>query len=88
MAAQLSEILGIPYISLDPLFWQPGWGTIPKEEFQAKVQKILDEAERGWIVDGQYLNHLGGLIDSQATDRICGTPATVAYAYILTRVVA
>lgn len=76
-AAQLSEILDIPYISLDTIFWQPNWGTIPDDTFKAEVQKALDQHEHGWIVDGHYDSKLGDLVESQATDVICGTFATV-----------
>jgi adenylate kinase family enzyme len=77
LAAQLSEILGIPFVSLDTMHWLPNWESVPAEEFKVLVQKALDQNERGWIVDGNYHTKLGGLVESQATDTICGTLSTV-----------
>lgn len=77
LAAQLSEILGIPFVSLDTIHWLPNWGCVPAEEFKVLVQKALDQDERGWIIDGNYHSKLGDFVESQATDTICGTLSAV-----------
>jgi len=71
LGAELSSILGIPYYSLDTLFWNPGWKTTPTEEFRSKVQTIMREnEEKGWIIDGNY-DSKGANVDDYATDIIC-----------------
>ena len=50
LARQLAEILEVPVVHLDRLYWKPGWVPTPDPEWQA-VQ--LRELERdAWIADG------------------------------------
>ena len=52
-ARRLSQITDIPVVSLDALFWKPGWKPSDAAEFEARVA----EAVRGprWIIDGDYI---------------------------------
>ena len=68
---KLAKILGVPYISLDRLFWQPGWKETPKDEFEEKIRVALDQYEQGWVVDGEYTRRGGLVAQEQATDVIC-----------------
>ena len=52
MARRLAEILGVPHVELDALFWEPGWTEVPLEEFRARVDAAT--AGDGWVVDGNY----------------------------------
>jgi adenylate kinase family enzyme len=52
MAAALSQRLGIPWVELDALFWEPGWTSAPRDRFRARVAAAL--AGDAWIVDGNY----------------------------------
>ncbi len=52
MAAALSRRLGLPWVELDALFWEPGWTSAPSEVFRARVSAAL--AGDAWIVDGNY----------------------------------
>lgn len=67
----MAALLGVPYISLDVLFWQPGWEITPTDEFRAKVRAALDRADGGWVVDGNYTSRLGTMVHDEATDIIC-----------------
>ena len=73
---KLAKILGVPYISLDRLFWQPGWKETPKDEFEEKIRVALDQYERGWVVDGEYTRRGGLVAQEQATDVICQLSAS------------
>jgi len=48
----LAARLGLPFIEMDALFWQPNWGQTDDESFRAKVEA----ATRGdrWVIDGNY----------------------------------
>ena len=51
-AVQLAEHTGLPLIHLDAEFWKPGWVETPKDEWAAKVEKLVSQ-ER-WIMDGNF----------------------------------
>jgi adenylate kinase family enzyme len=55
-AMRLSEITGIPYVSLDALFWKPGWVKSDKAEFQERVTEAARQTR--WIMDGNFHSHL------------------------------
>jgi adenylate kinase family enzyme len=52
LSRQLGQILDLPVIHLDAIFWKPGWVATPGEEFAAKQTEALSSDE--WIVDGNY----------------------------------
>lgn len=52
VARQVAERLDVPHIELDAIYHQPGWTTLPTEEFVARVDAATD-IER-WVVDGNY----------------------------------
>ncbi|KAK0451423.1 AAA domain-containing protein [Desarmillaria tabescens] len=79
LAKKLSQILGIPYISLDTIFWRPDWEQTPNEEFQSLVSKTMDDNPNGWIIDGNYQQHIGKLVQNNATDIIWLDPPFLLY---------
>jgi hypothetical protein len=64
-------MLNVPFISLDTLYFTPGWGHISTSEFRAKLKAALEDAPNGWVVDGNYGNRLGNILQSRSTDMIC-----------------
>ena len=52
LARQLGERLNIPVVHLDKLFWKPGWGEMPKDEFDELHRQEL--AKEKWIMDGNF----------------------------------
>lgn len=53
---KLSEILHIPLICLDKLFWKPGWVKKDQDIFEKEVlEQIKTDA---WIIDGNYTNSM------------------------------
>lgn len=52
LAAGLGEIIGLPVVHLDRLFWLPGWTHRSREEFDALLAEEL--AKDRWIIDGDY----------------------------------
>ncbi|KAL0945285.1 hypothetical protein HGRIS_000793 [Hohenbuehelia grisea] len=68
--AALATLLGVPFISLDRLFWNPGWVQSSPEEFTAKLRKALEAAPNGWVVDGNYNSKGATFVQHEATDII------------------
>ena len=49
---RLGEITGLPVIHLDQHFWQPGWVEPSKDEWDRRLQELLQRDS--WIIDGNY----------------------------------
>ncbi len=52
LAAKLGELLQLPVVHLDRLFWRPGWQESSKAEMDAKVEALC--GGDAWIIDGNY----------------------------------
>ena len=53
---RLSAITGIPMVSVDALFWKPGWVESDKAEFHARLAAAAQQPR--WIMDGNFTSHL------------------------------
>ena len=49
---KLSQILNIPYVEMDSVFWGPDWHLPTDEEFFIKLKSRLNL--HSWILDGNY----------------------------------
>ncbi|KAJ3794233.1 hypothetical protein GGU11DRAFT_690216 [Lentinula aff. detonsa] len=77
---QLASILDIPLLSLDELYWQPGWKPMPNNEFRDKIMSFMEKnASRGWVVDGDYVRMGGAVVHEHATDVIWLDPPLLLY---------
>jgi len=60
LANRLADKIHAEFIDLDSLHWEPNWAEAPDEIFRERVEKAtnsqpaLSEAERGWVVAGNY----------------------------------
>ncbi|EPQ56859.1 hypothetical protein GLOTRDRAFT_38533 [Gloeophyllum trabeum ATCC 11539] len=79
LGAELAQMLRVPYIPLDTLFWEPGWKKTSVSAFRAKVRRALDQAPNGWVVDGDYSRRVGDLVDEEATDIVWLDPPLLLY---------
>jgi adenylate kinase family enzyme len=61
-AAELAQRLELPYIELDELHHGPNWSEPTADEFRAKVQKAMDAAPDGWVIDGNYEGKLDNIV--------------------------
>ncbi len=52
LARQVSQRLGVPYIELDALYWEPNWTEASTDVFRARVKSALQQ--EGWVIDGNY----------------------------------
>lgn len=48
----LAHRLGVTFVELDSLFWQPGWTQVSTEVFRERVSRAL--ADESWVVMGNY----------------------------------
>src|SRR5215475_10341980 len=53
---RLSAITGIPIVSLDALFWRPGWVESDRAEFRERLAEAARQPR--WIMDGNYTSYL------------------------------
>jgi adenylate kinase family enzyme len=58
-ARRLCDITGLPFVSLDALFWKPGWQPSEPVEFDARVIEAANQPR--WVMDGNYTNRTGEL---------------------------
>jgi adenylate kinase family enzyme len=49
---RIAAALGIPFVEMDALFWQPGWVSLSRSRFRAAVDRYT--ATDAWVVDGNY----------------------------------
>ena len=52
LALALAERLGILYIELDALHWEPNWTEAPDEVMRERVRSAI--SGEAWVVDGNY----------------------------------
>jgi adenylate kinase family enzyme len=58
-ARRLSGITGLPMVSIDALFWKPGWVESDREEFWERLAEVTRQP--CWIMDGNYTSAAGEL---------------------------
>jgi adenylate kinase family enzyme len=61
----IAQRLGLTHVDLDALFFGPNWSVPTRKEFERRVLDALDRLD-GWVVDGNYSGHLGGLVLERA----------------------
>ena len=67
-ARRLSGITGLPFISLDALFWKPGWVASDNAEFGQRVAEVARQPK--WVMDGNYIRHGAGELRRQVSDTV------------------
>ena len=68
LARRLGEILGLPVVHLDKLYWQPGWVEPPEEEFRVRALSAVQGET--WVIDGNYFDRGAGKERLAACDTI------------------
>jgi adenylate kinase family enzyme len=85
-ARRLSAITGIPVVSIDALFWKPGWVESDKAEFRERLADVARQPR--WIMDGNYISHLVELRrDASDTVIWLDLPRATCMLGIMTRIV-
>jgi adenylate kinase family enzyme len=52
LAQRLAARLGVPFIELDALHWEPGWVEAEREVFRERVRRAI--APESWVMAGNY----------------------------------
>jgi len=69
LSEELANVLNLPLISLDRMFWSPGWVGLERDEFRGVLKNTLDQKPGGWIVDGRY-GDVVDIMEAESTDII------------------
>ncbi|KAG2012900.1 hypothetical protein CC2G_009851 [Coprinopsis cinerea AmutBmut pab1-1] len=77
--ARLGQLLGVPFVSLDQVHWEPGWRSTPNDEFKAKVRELLSTLGPSWVIDGDYHEKLGTIVLDASTDIVWLDPPLLLY---------
>ena len=67
-ARRLSEITGLPFVSLDGLFWKPGWVASDNAEFGQRVAEVARRPQ--WVMDGNFTGSGAGELRRQVSDTV------------------
>ena len=52
-ARRLSQATGIPMVSIDAIYWQPGWRPSAPDFFETAMTLAANQSS--WIMDGNYI---------------------------------
>lgn len=81
----LARQIEAPYVSLDALYWQPGWTPSDDAVFDPKV--AAEAAKPTWVIDGNYVRHAGELRRARADTVIWfDLPRWVCLSRVLSRI--
>jgi adenylate kinase family enzyme len=61
-AARMGQILNLPVVELDSLFWEPNWTAATDDQFRASIREALEAHSEGWICDGSYTSKAGDIV--------------------------
>ncbi len=67
-AQRLSAITGFPTVSLDALFWKPGWTPSNAAEFNERVAEVVRQPR--WIMDGNFTTSGAGDLRRSLADAV------------------
>ena len=67
-ARRLSEMVGAPFVSLDALYWKPGWVASDNAEFGERVAEVAEQPQ--WVMDGNYTRYGEGELRREISDTV------------------
>lgn len=68
LARQTADRLGLAYLELDAVFWDAGWTRRDDDEARRLVRDFVAAHPGGWVVEGNWLSRLDGLLDPGTPD--------------------
>jgi adenylate kinase family enzyme len=88
VARRIGELLDLPVVELDAVFWRPNWEPTPADEFRPKALHTLGTHGRGWVCDGNYSMLRDAILPMADTVVWLRPPFLVAYWRLLRRTIA
>lgn len=85
MARRLSDILNIPAVHLDKLWWKPNWTESSKEEFDIRLTTELNADS--WIIDGNYSRTMDARLEKADTVILLDFPRHICLIRALKRII-
>jgi adenylate kinase family enzyme len=67
-ARRLSQITGVPMVSVDAIYWKPGWRPSDAKSFETSMTQIANQPS--WIIDGNYLTRGAGALRGARADTV------------------
>ena len=67
-AQRLARLTRLPFVSLDALYWQPGWQPSEPEPFQQRVAEVSNGP--AWVMDGNYISSGAGELRRELADTV------------------
>jgi len=67
-AQRLAKLTGLPFVSLDALYWQPGWQPPEPDAFQQRAAAAANGS--GWVMDGNYISSGAGELRRERADTV------------------
>jgi adenylate kinase family enzyme len=67
-ALRLANLTGLPFVSLDALYWQPGWQPSEPEAFGRRAANAASTAS--WVMDGNYMSLGAGELRRRRADTV------------------
>lgn len=67
-ARRLGAVTGIPVVSLDALYWKPGWTAPDAAEFETRATEATRQPR--WIMDGNYRSSGAGDLRRSLADTV------------------
>jgi adenylate kinase family enzyme len=83
LGERLGRILDIPIIHLDQYYWKPNWVPTPKDDWQIKVNSLINSDS--WVMDGNYTSTLRLRASAADTIIFIDIPRRLSYLRILIR---
>ena len=68
LARQVADILDLPQLELDEVFWDADWTFRDLDDARAIVRTFLADNPTGWVIDGVWTRRLDGLLDTHTPD--------------------
>jgi adenylate kinase family enzyme len=83
---RLSALTGLPTVSLDALFWKPGWKPSDTPEFEKRVTEAAHLPR--WIMDGNFISGGAGDLRRSLADAVVwfDLPRRTCMTGIITRI--
>jgi adenylate kinase family enzyme len=82
---RLARATGLPAVSLDRHYWQPGWVEPEREWWRARVEALA--AEPRWIMEGNYLRTLPPRLARAHTVIVLDLPRLLCLRRVLLRMI-